>query len=156
MSPSSFARKFWLNIAMCARSTRRSLALITRISPGCGWSKRLGRETENLREFSQLSGSMYRSSYRAAWLSASVPAHRTDHQRLCPGWHRLVWRLASPDWCAHHRRYPGFYLLYHLYDVADSRPGASLCRDAAIDRFRRTHVFIWSTPSRKSKINRSH
>lgn len=32
--------------------------------------KALGREKENLREFSQLSGSMYRSSYRAAWLSA--------------------------------------------------------------------------------------
>ena len=32
--------------------------------------KALGRESENLREFSQLSGSMYRSSYRAAWLSA--------------------------------------------------------------------------------------
>jgi len=32
--------------------------------------KALGREKENLREFSQLSGEMYRSSYRAAWLSA--------------------------------------------------------------------------------------
>ncbi len=32
--------------------------------------KALGREKQNLREFSQLSGSMYRSSYRAAWLSA--------------------------------------------------------------------------------------
>lgn len=32
--------------------------------------KALGREEQNLREFSQLSGSMYRSSYRAAWLSA--------------------------------------------------------------------------------------
>jgi ATP-binding cassette subfamily B protein len=32
--------------------------------------KALGREEENLREFSQLSGEMYRASYRAAWLSA--------------------------------------------------------------------------------------
>ncbi len=32
--------------------------------------KALGREEENLREFSKLSGSMYNSSYRAAWLSA--------------------------------------------------------------------------------------
>jgi len=32
--------------------------------------KALGREDENLREFGQLTGQMYRSSYRAAWLSA--------------------------------------------------------------------------------------
>jgi ATP-binding cassette subfamily B protein len=32
--------------------------------------KALGREEENLREFSQLSGDMYRAGYRAAWLSA--------------------------------------------------------------------------------------
>lgn len=32
--------------------------------------KALGREKENLNEFKVLSGSMYRSSYRAAWLSA--------------------------------------------------------------------------------------
>jgi len=32
--------------------------------------KALGREEENLREFGQLSGDMYRASYRAAWLSA--------------------------------------------------------------------------------------
>ena len=32
--------------------------------------KALGREDENLREFSDLTGEMYRSAYRAAWLSA--------------------------------------------------------------------------------------
>ena len=32
--------------------------------------KALGRESENLEEFSQLTGEMYRASYRAAWLSA--------------------------------------------------------------------------------------
>jgi len=32
--------------------------------------KALGREDENLREFQVLTGSMYRASYRAAWLSA--------------------------------------------------------------------------------------
>ena len=32
--------------------------------------KALGREDENLSEFGQLTGEMYRSSYRAAWLSA--------------------------------------------------------------------------------------
>ncbi|MCC7449339.1 MAG: ABC transporter ATP-binding protein [Anaerolineae bacterium] len=32
--------------------------------------KALGREDENLREFSVISGDMYRASYRAAWLSA--------------------------------------------------------------------------------------
>ena len=32
--------------------------------------KALGREEENLREFGQLSGEMYRAAYRAAWLSA--------------------------------------------------------------------------------------
>ena len=32
--------------------------------------KALGREDENLREFSGLSGEMYKASYRAAWLSA--------------------------------------------------------------------------------------
>jgi len=32
--------------------------------------KALGREEENLKEFSDLTGGMYRSSYRAAWLSA--------------------------------------------------------------------------------------
>ncbi len=32
--------------------------------------KALGREDENMREFSVLSGEMYRASYRAAWLSA--------------------------------------------------------------------------------------
>ncbi|MFW6068942.1 MAG: ABC transporter ATP-binding protein [Chloroflexota bacterium] len=33
-------------------------------------TKALGREEGNLREFQQLSGSMYRAGYRAAWLSA--------------------------------------------------------------------------------------
>lgn len=33
-------------------------------------TKALGREEENLDEFKQLSGSMYRAGYRAAWLSA--------------------------------------------------------------------------------------
>lgn len=33
-------------------------------------TKALGREEGNLREFEQLSGSMYRAGYRAAWLSA--------------------------------------------------------------------------------------
>ncbi len=32
--------------------------------------KALGREDENLREFQGLTGAMYRSSFRAAWLSA--------------------------------------------------------------------------------------
>ena len=32
--------------------------------------KALGREQENMREFGELSGSMYQASYRAAWLSA--------------------------------------------------------------------------------------
>lgn len=32
--------------------------------------KALGREEENLREFSQLTGTMYRAGFRAAWLSA--------------------------------------------------------------------------------------
>jgi ATP-binding cassette subfamily B protein len=32
--------------------------------------KALGREDENLAEFSQITGSMYKASYRAAWLSA--------------------------------------------------------------------------------------
>jgi ATP-binding cassette subfamily B protein len=32
--------------------------------------KALGREEENLREFGELTGEMYRASYRAAWLSA--------------------------------------------------------------------------------------
>jgi ATP-binding cassette subfamily B protein len=32
--------------------------------------KALGREPENIREFNELTGNMYRSSYRAAWLSA--------------------------------------------------------------------------------------
>lgn len=32
--------------------------------------KALGRERENLKEFSELSGNMYRAGYRAAWLSA--------------------------------------------------------------------------------------
>lgn len=32
--------------------------------------KALGRENENLREFSELTGSMYKAGYRAAWLSA--------------------------------------------------------------------------------------
>ncbi|HSM55072.1 MAG TPA: ABC transporter ATP-binding protein [Candidatus Sulfomarinibacteraceae bacterium] len=33
-------------------------------------TKALGREAENLEEFQELSGSMYRAGYRAAWLSA--------------------------------------------------------------------------------------
>lgn len=37
---------------------------------GVSVTKALGREDENLREFKQLSGSMYRAGYRAAWLSA--------------------------------------------------------------------------------------
>ena len=32
--------------------------------------KALGREQENLHEFGELTGSMYRAGYRAAWLSA--------------------------------------------------------------------------------------
>lgn len=37
---------------------------------GVGVVKALCREEENLREFDRLTGAMYRSSYRAAWLSA--------------------------------------------------------------------------------------
>src|SRR5690606_31530227 len=40
------------------------------IISGVRVAKALGREEKNLEEFSELTSSMYRSAYRAAWLSA--------------------------------------------------------------------------------------
>ncbi len=56
--------------------------------------KALGREAENLQEFGHLTSEMYSAGLPGRLAVGAVPAHRADHQRLCPGQHRLVWRAA--------------------------------------------------------------
>ncbi len=55
---------------MCASFNSKITGAYNENITGVRVVKALGREDENLREFGQLTGQMYRSSYRAAWLSA--------------------------------------------------------------------------------------
>ncbi len=58
--------------------------------------KALGREEENLREFGELTGDMYRASFRAAWLSALFLPVVQIISRRRRGRHRLVRRRSRP------------------------------------------------------------
>ncbi|MBT7781441.1 MAG: ABC transporter ATP-binding protein, partial [Anaerolineae bacterium] len=66
--------KFRQRILVEFRASRRANSKITGAYneniTGVRIVKALGREKENLREFQGLTGEMYRSSYKAAWLSA--------------------------------------------------------------------------------------
>ena len=101
--------------------------------------KALGREDENLREFSQLTGDMYKASYRAAWLSALFLPTVQVISAVALG--SIVWYSGQvTDGQYDHRRHFRLYRLCHLYDVADPGPGARLCRNPACHRLRRTHL----------------
>ncbi len=102
--------------------------------------KALGREEENLREFGELTGEMYRGRLPRGLAVGAVPAGRAGDQRGGDRRHRLLRRLAGGDRRADHRRHPGVHLLRHVHDVADPGPGARLCRDAALDRLGRAHL----------------
>ena len=66
--------KFRQRILVEFRASRRANSKITGAYneniTGVRIVKALGREKENLREFQELTGEMYRASYKAAWLSA--------------------------------------------------------------------------------------
>ena len=93
--------------------------------------KALGREPENILEFSHLTSDMYKASYRAAWLQRAFPAIRPVDCGFRAGRDRLVWWFSGHGGDDHHRRHPGLRILCDLYDVADSGSGAHFCRNAA-------------------------
>ncbi len=97
--------------------------------------KALGREDENMREFSYLTSDMYRASYRAAWLSALFLPTVQIISAFALG--AVVWYggLQANIGAMTHWRHPCVCVLYYFHDVADSRPGACLCRNAAVRRF---------------------
>jgi len=68
------AVQFRKRILVEFRNTRKANSKITGAynenATGVRVVKALGRETKNLNEFQDLTGAMYRASYRAAWLSA--------------------------------------------------------------------------------------
>ncbi len=89
--------------------------------------KALGREKENLAEFSQLTDQMYHSSFRAAWLSALfLPTVQVISAMA----------VAAVVWYGGYQAQVGglsiggiqaFVSVHHLYDVADSGPCPRLC-----------------------------
>ena len=116
--------------------------------------KALGREEENLREFGNLTGDMYRAGFRAAWLSALVFARGADHQR---GRHRrdyLVRRVAGASSRYYHRRLAGVHLVHHVHDVAGAGFGARVCGDAARDRQRRARLLVDRFRARRGRSAR--
>jgi ATP-binding cassette subfamily B protein len=63
-------RKILVEFRESRRANSRITGAYNETIQGVRVIKALGREAENLREFRKLTGTMYRSSYRAAWLSA--------------------------------------------------------------------------------------
>jgi len=68
--PSSFVRRFLAEFRIVRKTNSKITGTYNENITGVRVVKALGREDENLREFGQLTSQMYRSSYRAAWLSA--------------------------------------------------------------------------------------
>ncbi len=65
-----FRRKIIVEYRKARKINSKITAAFNETVTGVRVVKALCREDENLREFSKLSGEMYRASYRAAWLSA--------------------------------------------------------------------------------------
>ncbi len=67
---SRFQRKILAEFRRARRMNSRITGAYNENISGVRVVKALGREEQNLREFQELTGEMYRASYRAAWLSA--------------------------------------------------------------------------------------
>ena len=65
-----FRKRIILQFRQVRKTNSKITAAYNESITGVRVVKALGREDENLREFSALTSAMYRSSYRAAWLSA--------------------------------------------------------------------------------------
>jgi hypothetical protein len=91
--------------------------------------KGLGREDNNLAEFSGLTEKMYRSSFRAAWLSAL----------FLP----VVRRIAGTGGRAKHWQHPGFCQLRHIHDVAHPGFSKGVRRNATFHRLRREDLLAY-------------
>ena len=102
--------------------------------------KALGREPENMREFSQLTDSMYRSGYRAAWLSALFLPSVQLIAALALGAIVLFGGMQAQYGLITVGGISAFVVLRHLHDVAHPGSGAHLCRNPERHRFRRTHL----------------
>ncbi len=116
--------------------------------------KALSREDENLREFGQLTGEMYRAGYRAAWLSAlflpTVQIISAVALASVVAYGGIQAQLGHPD----HRGDPGFHLLHHVHDVADPGHGSCFRRDAAGDCFGGTDLLPGRCRSRRERPGR--
>jgi ATP-binding cassette subfamily B protein len=66
----NFRKKILVEFRMSRRANSKITGEYNQNIQGVHVVKALGREDENLKEFSVLTDSMYRASYRAAWLSA--------------------------------------------------------------------------------------
>ena len=88
--------------------------------------KALGREDENLKEFSVLTDNMFKASYRAAWLSALFLPTVQIVAAFALG--VIVWYGGMQSVTARFTRgrYPCLCLVPDLHDVADPGPGACL------------------------------
>ncbi len=89
--------------------------------------KALGREQENLREFSVLTDNMFRASYRAAWLSALFLPTVQIISAFALG--AIVWYggLQSQYGWVYCRIHQCFRLIPDLHDLAGPGPGTCLC-----------------------------
>lgn len=65
-----FRKKILTQYRMVRKTNSRIVGAINENITGVRVVKALGREQENLNEFNQVTGEMYKASYRAAWLSA--------------------------------------------------------------------------------------
>ena len=102
--------------------------------------KALGREDSSTAEFGLLTGEMFRSAYRAAWLSALFLPAVQIISAVALG--AIAWfgGLQANAGLHLHRRHPGLCRLHHLYAVAHPGHGAGVCRNAARHRLGRAHV----------------
>ena len=115
--------------------------------------KAFGREDRNLNEFSGLTGEMYRAGYRAAWLSALFfPTVQLISS----------FALGAIVWYGGYQAQIGTLTIggiqaFVSYVVFMLWPGngASLCRNAALDRLGRTYLFLGRRRPRYHRSARS-
>ncbi len=117
--------------------------------------KALGREERNLDEFGVLTENMYRSSYRAAWLSALFLPAVQIISAVALGSVVYFGGLQVRGGDDDHRRDSGVHHLRDLHAVARAGPGARLRLDAVRDCLRRAHLLADRLESRKSWTSRT-
>ena len=114
--------------------------------------KALGREDENLKEFSDLTDNMYKVILPGCLAFGPLPADRADRFCICAGCNRLVWQVCRVTnqrfQCGKH---PCIRFLPDLYDLAGSGPGAE-CMPRCSSRLHQPNASsTWSIPQPEIK-----